>query len=148
MLPGAGRKPGTPNKSTLLKREAAVSAIETFRTMGVSLPELGAHLVNVLNAVALAEIPEQQVENIKTLTPGQRDRLAKYCKMGVEAIAALMEFAYPKLARIDLVGDTPAVAAEENRYKFVLNIADAPGRPVIDNTGKNGSGAGQAQHDD
>jgi hypothetical protein len=40
-LPGAGRKPGTPNKLTLLKRENAVSAIETFRNMGVSLPGLG-----------------------------------------------------------------------------------------------------------
>ena len=80
--PTSGRKPRTLNKSTLLKREAAVSAIETFRGMGVSLPELGAHLVNVLNAVALAEIPEQQVENIKTLTPGERDRLAKYCNKG------------------------------------------------------------------
>jgi hypothetical protein len=47
--------------------------------MDVSLPEFGAKLVNVLNAVALGEIPNQQVDEIKNLTPAQRDRLAKYC---------------------------------------------------------------------
>jgi hypothetical protein len=106
-----------------------------------------AYASRVLNAVALAEIPNQQLDEIKNLTPAQRDRLAKYCNMGVKAIAALMEFSYPKLTRIDLVGDAPSAPTVENRYKFVLNITDAPGRPVIDNTGKNDGGAGQAHHD-
>ena len=33
--PTSGRKPGIPNKATLLQREQGLSAIEAFRNMGV-----------------------------------------------------------------------------------------------------------------
>jgi hypothetical protein len=157
--PTSGRKPGVRNKATLMQREQGLSAIETFRNMGVSLPELGAKLVSVLNAVALAEIPNQQLDEIKNLTPDQRYRLAKYCDMGVKAIAALMEFSYPRVARIHYLGDAPSAPTVENRYRFVLNIDTEPGRPVAGNrhaaAAGNGDGArvidaapNPAHHDD
>jgi hypothetical protein len=70
--------------------------LEVFRGMDVSLPQLGAQMVEVLHAVTLAEMPSDQVAAVAKLEkPEQRERLAKYAKMTVDAIAALMEFGYP-----------------------------------------------------
>ena len=77
----------------------------------------------MLNAVALAEIPGQSVARIQELTPGQRDKLARYAKMGVDAVVALMEFSYPKLARISIRHYSLAIPCELGFSRRPQNVA-------------------------
>jgi hypothetical protein len=100
--------------------------LEVFRGMDVSLPQLDAQMVEVLHAVTLAEMPSDQVAAVAKLEkPEQRERLAKYAKMTVDAIAALMEFGYPKLARVDYAGDSPTVV-DNSTMVVTLQITDQP----------------------
>jgi hypothetical protein len=50
--------------------------------------------------------------------------LAKYTKMTADAICSLMEFAYPKLARVDYAGDAPKMV--EDKMVVTLQITDTP----------------------
>jgi hypothetical protein len=45
--------------------------------------------------------------------------------MTVDAIAALMEFGYPKLARVDYAGDSPTVV-DNSTMVVTLQITDQP----------------------
>lgn len=120
---GRGRRKGSRGKAAVLRETQFQSAIEVFRGMGVPLPKLGAQLVEVLNAIALSEVPGQSAETIRTLGPVQKDKLAKYCKIAIDAVAMMMEFSYPKLARVEVSGDPDNPLKVVNEVEFYVTAS-------------------------
>lgn len=142
-LPGAGRRPGTPNKVTAARQQGFKSAVQACREGGMDPITIMIESARFLRAVAAAR-------GAKFTTP---ESLAKATDKEIDMIRRLLvdassiaynaaEFGYAKLQRIDYVGDVPdAPANVENKFVFVLNVGNDPGRPVTTING-NGHGGG------
>ena len=104
-----------------------------------------------LHNVAVAFTPrdgEDMAAAIRTTPKSELEFIRKFLVDASTIAYKAAEFGYAKLSRIDYVGDAASAPMAENRYEFVLNIGDAPGRPVIDHTAKNGGGSGRVHEDD
>jgi hypothetical protein len=132
--PNSGRKVGAVNKQTALVRAGVESAIETCRNGGMTPVQIMMESARFIRGVAAMKTPAQK----EMMANMPRDDLEFIVDMLVKAsdiAAKAAEFAFPKLARVDYVGDVPNASTVENKMIFILNIGEGqPGRPVIDGT--------------
>lgn len=138
---GAGRKEGTPNKSTELLKQGVKSAVEVIREGGLPPLQIMVECSRFLRSVAVAftpEIPEnatpkQQREILRNIPRADLDLIRRFMETSTNIAYKAAEFGYPKLARIDYAGDVPSGPTIENKMVFTLNIdqGQAPGRPVV-----------------
>jgi hypothetical protein len=149
-IQGSGRAKGTPNKRTLLTRAGIRSAFETLRAGEGQDPLAAAFKI----AKFLEDMSAKRLEKFKNevadLPPHEfaliQDGLIAAANLNVR----LAEFAFPKLSRVNYVGDAPTVNVD-NRFVVELKIGAkrhapplAETNPVIDGTVErqpgNGSG--------
>jgi|SRR5215475_4721827 len=128
----AGRKPGAPNKTTLLKRDNLLSAIEVCRVSKISPPQLMAEAMTLIRTLALnkfegSEKLTQDERNalMASLTEQERDRIIRRLVEASRVAYWLMDFAYPRLQRIETVGDAPMIV--ENATMVITLAADERG---------------------
>jgi len=128
----AGRKPGAPNKTTLLKRDNLLSAIEVCRVSKISPPQLMAEAMTLIRTLALNKFEgsenwtkDQRNAVMASLTEHERDRIIRRLVEASRVAYWLMDFAYPRLQRIETVGDAPMIV--ENATMVVTLAADERG---------------------
>lgn len=122
-VPGSGRKPGTPNRRTLLTRAGIRSAFETLRTNEGEDPIAAAFKIAKLLEHMSAKRLEKFKNEVADLPPDEFARIQVGLIAAANLHVRLAEFAFPKLARVDHVGDAPSVA---NRMVVELKIGDGP----------------------
>jgi hypothetical protein len=116
-VPGSGRAKGTENRATALARERVRSAMETFR----DTPDLIKEVTSFLQDIAAARTAGMTFEQIAALPREELMLLQSFLVEAAKIALKSMEFAYPKLQRIDHVGNAPAIAARQ-RTIVTLNI--------------------------
>lgn len=137
--PGSGRTAGTPNKSTAILREARKTAAEILS--GEANPIAGACKLGMIIEGASAAQLERLGNDWGALQPADFERLIEAMNKAAKIYIGLAEFVYPKLARLDNVGEAPQVTVE-NRFEFVLNTTHAPpAATAAIGSGGNGSSA-------
>src|SRR5262245_33468517 len=106
------RKLGALNRATLLRRENFLSAIEVCRANKISPPQHLAEAMTVIRTLALRPLegsekltPQQRQQLIKSFTEQQVDRIIRRLAEASKVGYMLMDFAYPRVARIETVGD-------------------------------------------
>jgi hypothetical protein len=140
-IPGSGRAKGTPNKRTALIRAGIKNAIETLRTGGGEDPIAAAFKIARFLEEMSAKRLEKFQNQIADLPPDEFARIQDGLIAAANLHVRLAEFAFPKLARVDHIGDAPSPAAIE-KFKFVLRIDDPLGRPILDDGDRSASGDG------
>ena len=120
-IPGSGRARGTPNRQTLLQRAAIKNAIETLRT-GEDPIAAAFKIAKFLEDMSAKRL-EKFKNEIADLPPDEFARIQVGLIAAANLHVRLAEFAFPKLARVDHVGDAPSVA---NRMVVELKIGDGP----------------------
>jgi hypothetical protein len=122
---GSGRKKGTPNKQTALIRSGLQSALEVLRGGNGDNPIEAAFGI----AKLLQEISSKRLESlggdIAKLAGPEFDRMRETLAAAAAIHLRLAEFAFPKLARIDLAGEAPAVLAQQ-KIVVKLNVPRLP----------------------
>jgi|SRR5215813_2653086 len=149
------RKPGTPNRATLLRRENFLSCIEVCRACKVSPPQLLAEAMEVIRTLALKPLrgtpkmtPQQRRDLIDSLTEQQKDRIIRRLAEASKIGYMLMDFSYPRMARIETIGDAPTIV--QNNFDVTLAADERgiwerqqPEIEVIEDLGPtNGGGSG------
>jgi len=125
-VPGSGRAKGTENRATALARARVRSAMETFR----DAPNLVKEVTRFLQDIAAARTAGMTVEQIAALPREELMLLQSLLSEAAKIALKSMEFAYPKLHRIDYVGDAPNVAVQQ-KMTFKLRIGQGqPPQPV------------------
>jgi hypothetical protein len=125
-IPGSGRKPGTPNKSTALIKAGLQSAVETLRGGNGEDPIKAAFKIARLIEGATAKRLERFENDFANLPPEEFDCLMQAMVQAAKIHLGLAEFAFAKLSRQDIVGDAAQVTVE-NTFEFVLRTDS--GRP-------------------
>lgn len=118
-------------------RAGLKSALETLRAGEGEDPVAAAFkIAKFLEGMSARKLEALQ-QAIDKLTPEDFDRVRDTLVAAANIHIRLAEFAFPKLSRVDYVGDVPSGQQQqgetriENKYLFVLNIGDErPGRPV------------------
>ena len=123
---GSGRKKGTPNKQTALIRAGLQGALEALRGGNGENP-----VQSVLKiARTLEDMTAKRLHRFEdeagNLPPDEFDRLIGAMKIAADIQLKLAEFAFPRIARLDLAGDAPAIPAQQ-RFVFKLNVQPPPG---------------------
>lgn len=114
-----GRVTGTLNKATLLKRDNLISVLEVCRKLKTTPPEILAEGMLLIRQIALSPVAgaksvEEQNALIASLPDKVRDRLVKYVMASCDIASTLMEYGYPKLARVEHTGaDGGAIQLEQ-----------------------------------
>ncbi len=103
------RKVGDLNKSTLLRRDNLISAVEVCRQGNISPPEILREGMLLIRNIALAPVSgakdiEAQKALINSLPEVVRDKLVKRIVAACHIAGMLMEYGYPKLARVEHTG--------------------------------------------
>ena len=143
-----GRPKGIVNAKTALARAGVQSAIETCREGGLTPIQIMMESSRILHALGR----HKGGADITTLMKLSAADLAVVVDLLVKAsdiAKAAAQYAFPKLAHVDYVGDVPSAAYVENRMVVTLNIPppgsehrttvddmiagdeDAPGGPTI-----------------
>jgi hypothetical protein len=124
---GSGRQKGTPNKQTVLIRAGLQSALEALRGgNGQNNPVQSALKI----ARTLEEMTVRRCEKFEdeagNLPPAEFDRVIGAMKIAADIHLRLADFAFPKLARIDVAGEAPALPVQQ-KVIVTLNIPRPPG---------------------
>jgi hypothetical protein len=113
---GSGRQKGTLNRQTALVRAGLETAVQTLRDgtaenfeNPVQAAFKIARLIEGLTAKRLAHMQDAMGQ----LPKDEYDRLTTGLKVAADIHLKLAEFAFPKLARIDLAGEAPAVPVHQ-----------------------------------
>jgi len=141
-LPGYPPSPSTnrrgiPNKNTRLIHAGLRSAIETLRNSVNDRGELVDDPIKTAFRICryLEGFTQKRIEalavDIARLSGEEFDRIVHALEIAMNGQIRLAEFAYPKLQRIDHVGDAPAVAFE-NRIKVQVKIGGAALPPMVE----------------
>jgi hypothetical protein len=134
-VPGSGRKAGTPNRRTQLMRDRLQSAMATFRDS----PRLVEEVTDFLRGVAGARTKGMTPEQIAALPREELMLLQSFMVEAAKIALKAMEYSYPRISRIDPVGDAPMVNLE-NRMVVELKIGESappmlPNAEVIEHDG-------------
>jgi hypothetical protein len=116
-VPGSGRAKGTENRATALTRVRVQSAMEMFR----DTPDLVKEITSFLQDIARARTAGMSLEQIAALPREELMLLQSLLSEAAKIALKSMEFAYPKLQRVDHVGNAPAIAAQQ-RTVVTLHI--------------------------
>ena len=122
-IPGSGRARGTPNRQTLLQRAAIKNAIETLRT-GEDPIAAAFKIAKFLEDMSAKRL-EKFKNEIADLPPDEFARIQVGLIAAANLHVRLAEFAFPKLARVDHVGDAPSVPTG-HKMIVTLKIGDGP----------------------
>jgi hypothetical protein len=122
---GSGRKPGTPNRGTELMRKRVQSATATFRDS----PQLVQEVANFLRGVATARTKGMTPEQIAALPREELALLQSFLVEAANIALKSMEYSYPKLARVDHIGEAPSVPTG-HKVIVTLKLGDLP-RPAL-----------------
>ena len=103
------RAKGSLNKATIIKRQALQSAFEVCQDMNISPPQIMAEAINVIRRIALsplasARTAEEQAALFNSLPNDRREQIVRFLKTACDIDRDLMDFAYPRLARIEHTG--------------------------------------------
>jgi hypothetical protein len=120
-VPGSGRKVGTPNRASELMRKRVQSAMATFRDS----PQLVQEVADFLRGVATARTKGMTPEQVAALPQEELMLLQSFMVEAAKILLKSMEFSYPKLARVDHIGEAP-MANVANRMVVELKIGDGP----------------------
>jgi hypothetical protein len=129
-IPGSGRAKGTQNRQTALRRAGIKNAIETLRTGEGEDPIAAAFKIAKLLEDMSAKRLEKFKNEVADLPPDEFARIQVGLIAAANLHVRLAEFAFPKLARVDHVGDAPSLAAVKNRMVVTLKLGDLP-RPAL-----------------
>ena len=96
---------GRPNKLTVLKQKALLTAREECEAAGINPISLLLEALQVIRILALAPLRGAEkakwTEALQNLSDDQRDRLIKQMKVAADVAYSVAEFVNPKLARMD-----------------------------------------------
>jgi hypothetical protein len=128
-IAGSGRKKGQVSTKTVLARAGMQSAIQFLRDSAEKTPiEMMLDAAVFLDKVVDAEVGKKTIEEIAEMPDSKKEMLRKWVEAKASIARDLAEFAYPKLARVEVAGDAPTQTIE-HRTIFVLST-ERPGKPM------------------
>jgi len=103
------RAKGSLNKATIAKQEQLKSALEICRDMEMSPPELMAKAIELIQKIALsplsaAKSAKEEAALLLSLPEDTKRNMVQRLQAASSIAHDLMEFAYPKLARMEHTG--------------------------------------------